>query len=104
MMGLNIMLYAAVIFAEALNCIPLATLWEPWLKGKCMDKKTLDISTAYFNLAVDLFILFLPQPIIWRLQMTKRKKAGVSIIFSFGILYDDPATPFHAHRHMLTAK
>lgn len=93
MMILNILLYSSGIIAESLACIPLATIWEPWLMGKCMDKKILDITTAYFNLVMDLFILLLPQTVIWKLQMSRNKKIGVSIIFSFGVLYGGTTRP-----------
>ncbi|OTA80296.1 hypothetical protein M434DRAFT_17799 [Hypoxylon sp. CO27-5] len=86
MMALNILLYSCGIIAETMTCIPLATLWEPWLQGKCINKKVLDVITAYFNLVMDLFILLLPQGTIWKLQMTRKRKIGVSVIFSFGIL------------------
>ncbi|KAI0147454.1 hypothetical protein GGR57DRAFT_515707 [Xylariaceae sp. FL1272] len=71
---------------ESLACIPLATIWEPWLMGRRINKKILDLTTAYFNLAVDVFILALPQTIIWKLHMGKSRKIGVSIIFSLGLL------------------
>ncbi|RYP49218.1 hypothetical protein DL768_005035 [Monosporascus sp. mg162] len=83
----NILLYAAGLIAESVACIPLATIWEPWLMGEChINKKNLDVTTAYFNLFVDFVILLLPQKVIWNLQMTKSRKVGVSVIFSFGIL------------------
>ncbi|KAK5989754.1 hypothetical protein PT974_08014 [Cladobotryum mycophilum] len=86
MMILNFLLYSAGMIAEGVTCIPIAKTWTPWLSGKCIDKKFLDVSTACFNLAMDLLILFLPQGVIWKLQMTRNRKMGVSIIFSFGIL------------------
>ncbi|KOS22246.1 hypothetical protein ESCO_001456 [Escovopsis weberi] len=86
MMTLNILLYSSGAIAEGLGCIPLDKTWKPWRPGKCIDKKVLDVTTAYFNLALDLLILLLPQRVIWRLQMTRSKKIGVSVIFSVGIL------------------
>ncbi|GAW19288.1 hypothetical protein ANO14919_087740 [Xylariales sp. No.14919] len=83
---LHVLLYVSGIIADTTTCIPLSALWEPWIRGKCINKKVLDIAGAYFNLAVDVFILILPQRIIWNLHMPKNKKIGVSIIFSFGIL------------------
>lgn len=71
---------------EAVACIPLKAIWQPWIPAKCMDKKTLDLCTGYFNLFIDLFIVLLPQKVIWRLQMSLRNKIGVSVIFSLGIL------------------
>ncbi|XXH04170.1 hypothetical protein Hte_010583 [Hypoxylon texense] len=86
MMSLNILMYFSVFIAMCFSCIPLEANWTPWLTGKCIDKEALYITTASFNLVMDVFILLLPQRIIWKLQMTRNKKIGVSIIFSFGIL------------------
>ncbi|KAI1156218.1 hypothetical protein F4825DRAFT_459217 [Nemania diffusa] len=82
----NIMFYGAGIIGEALECIPLYSIWEPWIKGTCIDTKALNLTAAYFNLVVDIFIFVLPQRVIWNLHMAKSRKLDVSIIFSFGIL------------------
>ncbi|KAI1763848.1 hypothetical protein GGR53DRAFT_345732 [Hypoxylon sp. FL1150] len=86
MMWLNILMYSSVFIAMCFSCIPLKANWTPWLTGKCIDKEALYITTASFNLVMDVFILLLPQKIIWNLQMTRNKKIGVSIIFSIGFL------------------
>lgn len=57
------------------------------MEGHCINKRALDLSSAYFNLVADLFILLLPQRVIWTLQMSRQRKIGVSSIFSVGILY-----------------
>ncbi|KJZ70794.1 hypothetical protein HIM_09807 [Hirsutella minnesotensis 3608] len=85
-MAFNISLYSVAMVAETMTCIPLNKLWTPWLSGRCFDSKSLHVVTAWFNLLVDVFILLLPQHIIWKLQMTTRKKMGVSVIFLFGLL------------------
>lgn len=88
----NIMFYGAGIIGEALECIPLYSIWEPWIKGTCIDTKALNLTAAYFNLVVDIFIFVLPQRVIWNLHMAKSRKLDVSIIFSFGILFVAPLT------------
>ncbi|OTA55901.1 hypothetical protein K449DRAFT_438467 [Hypoxylon sp. EC38] len=55
MMVLHILLYSFGIIAAIIACIPLATIWEPWLQGKCINKKALGVTTACFNVAMDLF-------------------------------------------------
>lgn len=84
--ALNTILYTVSVILEAVACIPLEALWKPWLNAKCFDKKALDLTCCYCNLAIDLLILLLPQKVIWKLKMTLSKKIGVSIIFSFGLL------------------
>jgi hypothetical protein len=86
MMLVNILLYVSAIIALALACIPQEKFWHFWLPGKCIDQRKLDICTASFNLAIDLFILLLPQKTIWSLHMTRSRKLGISVIFSVGLL------------------
>jgi hypothetical protein len=84
---LNILFYVAGIIAEAFQCIPLSSIWEPWVKGQCINTRALHLTAAYFNLLVDIFILVLPQKVIWNLHMARSRKIDVSVIFSFGILF-----------------
>ncbi|KAI5922875.1 hypothetical protein F4810DRAFT_671807 [Camillea tinctor] len=85
-MLVNALLYASAIIALNLACRPLEKLWHFWLPGICNDRRALDICTSSFNLIFDLCILFLPQRSIWHLQMSNKRKIGVSLIFSVGIL------------------
>ncbi|KAI0453685.1 hypothetical protein F5B21DRAFT_525657 [Xylaria acuta] len=86
LIGLNLGVYGAGSIATGLACIPREKLWHPWVAGKCIDRHTLDSFTAFVNLAIDLGILLLPQKVIWRLQMSKQRKVGLSILFSIGII------------------
>ena len=40
---------------------------------------------AAINVALDVIIILIPQPVVWKLQMSRRKKLNVSIVFSFGL-------------------
>jgi hypothetical protein len=39
-----------------------------------------------FNLVSDIFILILPQRIIWRLNMSREKKIGIALMFAVGLM------------------
>ncbi|KAI0402418.1 hypothetical protein F4802DRAFT_368299 [Xylaria palmicola] len=86
LIGLNMGMYAAGAIATGLACIPREKLWHPWIEGKCIDRFVLDSFTAFVNLAIDLGILLLPQKVIWKLQMSRKRKIGLSILFSVGII------------------
>lgn len=51
-----------------------------------MNIPIINIVTASFNSASNLSMLVVPQNIIWNLQMSFRKKVGVSAIFLAGVL------------------
>ncbi|KAI0798965.1 hypothetical protein GGR55DRAFT_702342 [Xylaria sp. FL0064] len=86
LIALNTGVYAAGAIATGLACIPREKLWHPWVVGKCINRYALDSFTAFVNLAIDLGIFLLPQKVIWKLQMNKKRKIGISILFSVGII------------------
>ncbi|KAI0970100.1 hypothetical protein F4678DRAFT_480782 [Xylaria arbuscula] len=86
LIGLNTGVYAAGAIATGLACIPREKLWHPWIPGRCIDRYVLDTFTAFVNLAIDLGVFLLPQKVIWKLQMSKKRKIGISILFSVGII------------------
>ncbi|KAI1461803.1 hypothetical protein F4805DRAFT_245270 [Annulohypoxylon moriforme] len=83
---LNIIVYTAATLISALSCKPIDKFWKDYLPGTCIDRLALATCLAAFNLAMDIFILVLPQQVIWSLQMEKTRKIGVSIVFSVGLL------------------
>ncbi|KAI1476073.1 hypothetical protein F4774DRAFT_428487 [Daldinia eschscholtzii] len=84
---INIFFYGVAIVVTNLKCIPMKRIWDKSFPGECnLDEGVLEIGSASLNLALDVFILVLPQPIIWRLHMPKIKRMGVSVIFTIGIL------------------
>ncbi|KAI1436362.1 hypothetical protein GGR50DRAFT_651944 [Xylaria sp. CBS 124048] len=67
------------------NCIPVDNLWNPQPGGHCRDPQISDYATLAINLFLDLSILILPMPPLWRLRLAFRKKVIVTIMFSLGI-------------------
>ncbi|KAK0609906.1 hypothetical protein B0T17DRAFT_500829 [Bombardia bombarda] len=86
MLVVNGLIYVAAIIACALVCIPVEAQWNLWVTGKCLDRTALYITVSSFNLTMDLFIVLLPQWVIWRLHLTQSKKIGVSVVFSLGLV------------------
>jgi hypothetical protein len=83
---LNVCAWVACIFVMIFACVPPAKSWHFWLDGKCQDKAPRDGFFATFNLIMDIFIFLLPQRVIWTLQMSRRRKTGISVVFSVGLL------------------
>ncbi|KAI2622426.1 hypothetical protein GGR54DRAFT_63514 [Hypoxylon sp. NC1633] len=80
------MAMVAIVFALCFVCIPYEKIWDFTLPGHCFPKMHVDVGAAIVHLCTDLAMLILPQKVIWSLQMSLRKKLGVSIFFSLGIL------------------
>jgi hypothetical protein len=86
LMAGNILFYLAATLALHLSCFPHARLWDKTLPGTCLDTRPLDVTSAFVNVLVDLGILLLPQRVIWKLRMSRRKRIGVSAVFGLGIV------------------
>lgn len=63
--------------------------------------KVVNVMLGTVNIVSDLYILLLPLPAIWSLQLPTKKKLGVSAIFTTGIGY--VSSMKHDHEFMLTA-
>ena len=81
----NILFYIIEFFLDIFQCSPRNRGWNREIPGKCIGEYNI-IYTAGFNVISDTIILILPLSRIWRLQMSTRKKIGVSLIFSTGLV------------------
>ena len=67
-------------------CHPVSRAWELSSSGECLDKSKLFRATALFGLVVNVIIIALPMPIIWKLHMSLRKRLAVLGIFAIGLV------------------
>jgi hypothetical protein len=67
------------------NCEPVDQLWNPQPDGHCRDQQYSDYATIGINLVLDIAILVLPMPMVWRLKMALNKKIIVTVMFSLGL-------------------
>lgn len=69
-------------------CIPRHE--ESWiialLSSRCHKAITMTYVQGVFNIVSDFYLLLLPIPVVWKLQLTLRKKIGISAIFMTGLL------------------
>jgi len=63
-------------------------IWNKLIAGSCARVNTTDtnLSASVFKFISDVLVLLIPQHVIWKLHMDKRKKIGVSVIFMIGLL------------------
>ncbi|KAL2288654.1 hypothetical protein FJTKL_03347 [Diaporthe vaccinii] len=115
----NIIFCAVTAIIYSLSCVPYQYLWNQTIEGHCrVTTAYLGLSTACFVFATDIIILFIPQRVIWELNMSRSRKAGVSFVFALGMaacaasivrLYynvvcaDNPDMTYHMSSMMLTA-
>lgn len=85
----NVIFYIISFFLDIAQCRPRARIWNPTIPGTCMDGSNV-VPTAIFNVVSHFVILVLPLHRIWRLQMSTRRKLGISVTFATGSVYVHP--------------
>ena len=83
----NFVFYFIAIFVEAFHCSPVQKAWLPLLSGRCINQQVAQTSSATINAFSDFVILVLPLANVWGLQLYKKARVGLVVIFSFGALY-----------------
>ncbi|KAI1467742.1 uncharacterized protein F4812DRAFT_427450 [Daldinia caldariorum] len=85
--ALNAIYYTINIILECTACTPREYYWDKTIPGgTCRYSAILSLISAIVNLVFDVAILILPQGVIWRLNMSRRKKVGCSVVFIIGHL------------------
>ena len=68
--------------AVEVECVDAAALQ----RSVCVKTWIVTIATGTVNTLIDLYILVLPIAMVLRLQLTLRRKLGVVLIFTIGLL------------------
>ncbi|KAG7007793.1 hypothetical protein G7Y79_00008g024310 [Physcia stellaris] len=76
--------YFAAFFVNIFSCSPRHKIWDPETPGKCLNVDALYISSATFNTFSDVAMLAVPLIMVWKLQMSRQRKFGISAIFGTG--------------------
>lgn len=79
----------AAVLTNTFQCWPVQYFYNKTIKGgHCMKGQTkFYLAMGAMSLIEDVAILILPQPVIWQLHLDCRKKLGLAIVFSLGMLY-----------------
>jgi hypothetical protein len=80
------LLYFASVFVETFAfCKPVQYNWDKSIPGGyCVDEEPAYLGAGISNLLIDVLVVTLPMPMLWRLQMPLKKKIGVSAMFGLG--------------------
>lgn len=85
--GLNVACYLSNILIIFFGCSPIKKYWIPDTPGVCLDLEPMFLAGDIPILVLDLLILLLPLPMLWKLQMTFNRKLLVVGVFIFGYLW-----------------
>ena len=90
---LVILWLVASIIPGIYRCHSIGDMWNPLIfsgrdvQSHCIDENAYYVSTSGLNVALDFWILVLPLSVVWTLQLSRSRKAGLIAIFLLGILY-----------------
>lgn len=80
--------YAVVFdFLLAFQCHPISGAWLSWdgqFDAKCISINLLGWSAAAINIVLDLAVIILPLPELFRLSMSLKKKIQIVMMFAVG--------------------
>ena len=75
------------VFPTIFQCSPIAYAWnKAILGGHCLNIHVFWIVQDILILVIDVYIVVLPLPMIWKLQITKAEKIAISGLFLLGSL------------------
>ncbi|OAL55915.1 hypothetical protein IQ07DRAFT_627934 [Pyrenochaeta sp. DS3sAY3a] len=74
--AMNVLFYLTLFLFQWLMCRPLRKAWD--------FRLIVHIASASINTASDLITMILPQPVIWKLNLQRKRKWGLSAVFLLG--------------------
>ncbi|KAH8728007.1 hypothetical protein GQ44DRAFT_824348 [Phaeosphaeriaceae sp. PMI808] len=84
-MAANIIFYVVCFFIDIFRCKPMAAAWNPSIKGKCLPYTLFPWITGIFNVISDFYILAIPMPILFNMNMDIKRRIKIISIFSLGL-------------------
>lgn len=69
-----------------LICRPFEATYDDKVVGTCANQVASYIAIGAFNVIMDFFVLTLPIPPIWSLQMPRASKISLTIVFMLGFM------------------
>lgn len=66
------------------GCSPISKNWDKLGPGKCIDEINFFRWNGICNLIIDVLVLCLPMPMVWRLKIDLKQKLVLSAIFGLG--------------------
>ena len=69
-----------------MQCRPHRAIWEFYLPSECYSLPSVMLASATTQVVTDLFMMLLPQRIIWSLNLNWQRRAAISVVFGVGAL------------------
>lgn len=75
-----------IILATILSCSPIAHFWNRDLEGHCLNVTAVAYANSGFAVTQDVLLIALPVFMLWNLNMSRRRKCLIALMFAVGSL------------------
>lgn len=83
----SVIFYFGNMTVAGILCAPrVGHPWDWTIIVKCSRETVFGVVLGIGNLALDVFLLILPMPVIFQLQLSTKKKIGILAVFMVGLL------------------
>ena len=65
-------------------CVPIHKAWDPAIPGHCLDPSRTFLGSIILNILIDIVLLVLPIPMIWKLSMNTSSRLALIVVFCLG--------------------
>lgn len=72
------------VIAIIFQCKPIHKAWDTSTEGKCVNQVGIFISNAGLDISQDIMAYFLPVPMLWKLNMPRKQRVALILIFVIG--------------------
>ncbi|PSN63289.1 hypothetical protein BS50DRAFT_109155 [Corynespora cassiicola Philippines] len=73
-----------IIIISITPCLPIHAYWDSTVQGWCFPNAVLWFVNAGLNIFTDILVVVLPIPGIFKLQLPRKQRIGVSLVFALG--------------------
>jgi hypothetical protein len=74
-----------VVIGSIFSCTPVPFFWDKGIHGgQCINLMAFWFSNASFNIISDIAIIILPIPVLKTLNLPKKQKYGLILVFIMG--------------------
>lgn len=74
----------AIVLVGIFQCTPVSAAWDPSGSGHCVNQTAFLYGVQYPNIIFDFTLLFMPVPVIWKIQRPAKDKLALLGVFTLG--------------------
>ncbi|KAF3061499.1 hypothetical protein GL218_03013 [Daldinia childiae] len=84
--AMNVIWLVTILLDVTFMCTPIAKAWDTTLDGHCLNTGRFWMGSGITSLIIDIIILVMPMPMLWKLHMKTIRKIQILGVFICGYL------------------